>query len=206
MVFFDPHLQSTYFGTAFRLPGSEISFRIVASQEGERRSPYMDALARAVLSVVHNEGRWSTKYSVICDLMNAVMYIYYFHDFEEVYVLDLKEELKKGRRRFPLRDLFSEKWQERVWAGQFGSNERSEEGRINRLGYDLLGLELFDEAVSVFKKNTERFPESWNVWDSLAEAYLRKGDMRQAIEYYKKSIEINPENDHGRQMLKEIEK
>lgn len=72
-------------------------------------------LARAILSNVHNEGRYSTKYSVICDLTRKIMYIYYFHDFEEVYVLDLKEELKKGRRRFPLKDLFSEKFQEKVW-------------------------------------------------------------------------------------------
>jgi hypothetical protein len=72
-------------------------------------------LARAILSNVHNEGKFSTKYSVICDLTRAVMYIYYFHDFEEVVVLDLKEELKKGRRKFPLKDLFSEKFQEIVW-------------------------------------------------------------------------------------------
>ena len=133
-------------------------YRIATNMLNE--NPRNFDLARAILSVVHNEGRWSTKYSVICDLTNAVMYIYYFHDFEEVYVLDLKEELKNGRRRFPLRDLFSEKWQEKVWVGQFESDERSEEGRINRLGYDLLGLEFFDEAISVFKKNTERFPES----------------------------------------------
>lgn len=59
--------------------------------------------------------RLISKYSVICDLTQQIMYIYYFHDFEEVYVLDLKEELKKGKRRFPLKDLFSEKFQEIVW-------------------------------------------------------------------------------------------
>lgn len=162
-------------------------------------------LARAILSNTHNEGRFSTKYSVICDLTNKIMYIYYFHDFEEVYVLDLEEELRLGKRSFPLRDLFSEKFQEKVWTMVFGDGEQSKEVQINQLGYSLLNLELLDEAISVFKLNTERYPDSWNTWDSLAEAYYRKGDKELAIKYYKKSIELNPGNEHGKQMLREIE-
>ena len=88
-------------------------YRIATEMLSERERNY--ALARAILSNVHNEGRYSTKYSVICDLTHAVMTIYYFHDFEEAVILDLKKELKKGRRRFPLKELFSEKWQELVW-------------------------------------------------------------------------------------------
>lgn len=84
-------------------------------QENERSFD----LARAILSNVHNEGRYSTKYSVICDLTQKIMYIYYFHDFEEVVVFNLEEELKKGSRRLPLRDLFSEKWQELAWTAQY---------------------------------------------------------------------------------------
>ena len=58
-------------------------------------------LARAVLSNTHTEGQNATKYSVICDLTNQIMYIYYFHDFEEVYVLDLEEEIEAGSAQVP---------------------------------------------------------------------------------------------------------
>lgn len=161
-------------------------------------------LARAILSTTHNEGLWSTKYSVICDLTHKIMYIYYFHDFEEVYVLDLEEELKKGKRRFPLKDLFSEKYQEKIWTMTYKNREQNEEVLINYLGYNLLQLELFDEAISVLKVNTKRHPDSWNSWDSLAEAYYRKGDMESAIKHYQKSIALNPENENAKEKLKEI--
>jgi Tfp pilus assembly protein PilF len=49
--------------------------------------------------------------------------------------------------------------------------------------------------------NVEEFPESWNVYDSLAEAYLKIGDKQKAKENYKKSVELNPENTNGIQML-----
>ena len=162
-------------------------------------------LARAILSNVHNEWRWATKYSVICDLTDAIMYIYYFHDFEEVYVLDLKEELKQGERMFPLKDLFSEKFMDIVWTDNYEEEERNEEAEINQAGYGLLNLGLVDEAISVLTRNTERYPDSWNTWDSLAEAYYRKGDQETAIVYYRKSIELNPGNENAKRMLKEIE-
>jgi tetratricopeptide (TPR) repeat protein len=178
-------------------------YRITTNMLTENE-PGLD-LARSILSNVHSEWRGGTKYSVICDLTNAIMYVYYFHDFEEVYVLDLNEELKQGRRRFPLKDLFSEKFMEILWTANYAKQERSEEAEINQAGYDLLSLGLVEEAVSVFTRNTERYPESWNTWDSLAEAYYVKGDNQSAITYYRKSVELNPLNENGKRMLKEIE-
>jgi tetratricopeptide (TPR) repeat protein len=162
-------------------------------------------LARAILSNTHNEGQNATKYSVICDLTSKIMYIYYFHDFEEVCVLDLKEELRLGRRRFPLKDLFSEKWQERVWTDAYGPREPDEEAEINQLGYRLLGLDLVEEAIRVFTANAERYPDSYNTWDSLGEAYYVKGDRKTAVECYRKSVELNPGNENGKRMLRELE-
>jgi len=162
-------------------------------------------LARAILSNTHNEGQNATKYSVICDLTNQIMYIYYFHDFEEVYILDLEEELKLGRRSLLLKDLFSEKWQEEVWTAEYGPKEPDEEAEINRLGYALLGHDLVDAAVQAFTVNTERYPDSWNTWDSLGEAYYVKGDRQKAAQYYEKSMELNPDNINGKKMLEELE-
>jgi CubicO group peptidase (beta-lactamase class C family) len=80
-----------------------------------------------------------------------------------------------------------------------------DEARINQLGYDLLRVKKIDEAIAVFRLNTEDFPASANTWDSLGEAYMVKGDKKLAIEYYKKSLELNPENKAAAENIKKLE-
>lgn len=79
------------------------------------------------------------------------------------------------------------------------------EDEINELGYRL----LYDQkdvptAIEVFKLNAERFPQSFNVWDSLGEVYYRSGNREEAIRNYEKSLQINPKNEGGQRMLKKI--
>jgi tetratricopeptide (TPR) repeat protein len=79
-----------------------------------------------------------------------------------------------------------------------------EERSMNGLGYRLLGQGKVDAAIEVFKINTVVFPESWNVWDSLGEGYMTRGDKDLAIKNYEKSLELNPQNDNGREILKRL--
>jgi pentatricopeptide repeat protein len=78
------------------------------------------------------------------------------------------------------------------------------EADINQLGYRFMNQELMPEAIAVFKLNVEFFPESWNVYDSLAEACVKSGDTDKAIKLYNKSLELNPDNENGKQMLARI--
>lgn len=81
------------------------------------------------------------------------------------------------------------------------------EGQFNRAGYNLLGSNRLQEALFVFQMNTELFPKSANTWDSLGEAYWRAGQRDQAIQYYNKAIELDPEGgvgDNARKMLARI--
>ena len=78
------------------------------------------------------------------------------------------------------------------------------ESQINRLGYWLLAKKRIKEAVEVFKINVEDYPSSWNVYDSLGEAYMLSGDRELAIRNYEKSIELNPNNTDGIRMLKRL--
>ena len=64
---------------------------------------------------------------------------------------------------------------------------------------------LVDEAIRVFTANTERYPDSYNTWDSLGEAYYVKGEKKMAVECYRKSVELNPDNENGKRMLRELE-
>lgn len=71
------------------------------------------------------------------------------------------------------------------------------EGDFNRLGYKFLREKKIDDAIGILKINAALFPESDNVYDSLADAYLISGDSLQAYENYKKSFDLNPNNEHA---------
>ncbi len=60
---------------------------------------------------------------------------------------------------------------------------------VNNLGYALLQAGKAAEALTVFQWNIEAFPLSANAYDSLAEAYLRRGDIENAVKYYTKTLE-----------------
>ena len=62
---------------------------------------------RRILMAVHQEADSPTLYSNIYDLKRRVVYLYHFHNFENVVVLDLAEELKKGKRELDLPVLVS---------------------------------------------------------------------------------------------------
>lgn len=78
------------------------------------------------------------------------------------------------------------------------------EGTINQTGYGLMGSKKIGEAILVFQKNVELHPGSWNVYDSLGEAYLANGDKELAVKNYRKSVELNPANENGVAALKKL--
>lgn len=79
------------------------------------------------------------------------------------------------------------------------------ENELNRLGYELMNGHQMEAARAVFTLNTEFYPNGFNTWDSLAEFYMKTGDKPKAIEYYKKSIALNPNNENGKKMLDNLE-
>jgi cytochrome c-type biogenesis protein CcmH/NrfG len=69
-----------------------------------------------------------------------------------------------------------------------------------------MGKGKTEEAIEVFKLNVELHPDSFNVYDSLGEAYMNSGDIKNAVNNYKKSLELNPDNANAKEMLKKLEK
>lgn len=78
------------------------------------------------------------------------------------------------------------------------------ERQLNQLGYHYLGEGKTDVAMTVFKINVDAFPNSSNVYDSYGEALLKSGDKENAIENYKKSVELNPGNTGGIKVLNDL--
>ncbi|MBN2017411.1 MAG: serine hydrolase [Candidatus Cloacimonetes bacterium] len=77
--------------------------------------------------------------------------------------------------------------------------------QLNNLGYYYLNNQKFEEAKVVLNLNIEMFPSDANVYDSYGEALMLNGEYELAIKNYKKSIELDPNNENGKQMLKYIE-
>jgi uncharacterized protein len=68
------------------------------------------------------------------------------------------------------------------------------ENLINQMGYRFLNDNKPEEAIAVFKTNVERYPNSANVYDSLAEAYERGGRLELAEPLYDKARILGQQN------------
>jgi len=78
------------------------------------------------------------------------------------------------------------------------------EDDLNEWGYTLMRNEELEKALEVFKLNIILYPESFNVYDSYGEILLKLERKDEAILMYEKSIELNPENENGKEMLQKI--
>ncbi|HTA22624.1 MAG TPA: alpha/beta hydrolase-fold protein [Terriglobales bacterium] len=66
----------------------------------------------------------------------------------------------------------------------------SAERDINSLGYNLLGNKKIDEALAAFRRNVELYPQSANVYDSLADGFEAAGKPDLAVQNVEKAVEI----------------
>lgn len=78
------------------------------------------------------------------------------------------------------------------------------EDELNELGYRLVEGKKVADAIEVFRLNVEAYPNSANVYDSLAEAYAVAGKVPLAIENYEKSLQLNPKNESARTALQKL--
>lgn len=76
-------------------------------------------------------------------------------------------------------------------------------GELNRLGYGLLRKGRVQDAVALWEVNAEQYPDDWNVHDSLGDGYAASGPAfaGQAIASFERSLALNPDNAHAREMI-----
>ena len=78
------------------------------------------------------------------------------------------------------------------------------ESQLNGFGYQLLQVGKIDQAIAILKLNVESYPGSANVYDSLGEAYMVKGNKEEAIMNYEKSLKLNPKNKNAEDNIKKL--
>jgi tetratricopeptide (TPR) repeat protein len=74
----------------------------------------------------------------------------------------------------------------------------------NDQGYVLMQNGDLERAHRVFTLNTMLFPTSFNVWDSLGECSFNMKKLDLSLQYYQKSLELNPDNKNAKQMIERV--
>jgi len=197
-------------------------------------------LIRRVLSATSAQFYFiATDYSAICDLVKKKIYLYYFHNFEEVVVFDLKNELAKGGTSYTFQELFKIKPYSFVTHRNIGVNwgdqrlkqvideqgieegikelQRMKDAKrtyekyiiqewvIKSVGIQYLEEKKYDKAIEVFKLNVQEYPESATVYSDLAEAYMKTNDKGNALQYFKKALEKDPDNEDLKLIIERLE-
>jgi predicted alpha/beta superfamily hydrolase len=124
-----------------------------------------------------NRGR---HFSVISEaLSRGLKYVYSEESIYELMIKHINEknvqlaidQYKKLKQTFPKKYNFHE-------------------DELNNLGYFLLKMKRFDDAIEIFKLNIEAYPTSANTYDSMADAYMEIGNKEMTIKYANKTLEV----------------
>ena len=76
-----------------------------------------------------------------------------------------------------------------IWAGRYVAEE----------------MDDLDNAILLLQTASTSFPDSWEIYDAMGETYIEKGDNAHAIQSFKKSVELNPQDAKAIEMLKKLE-
>jgi len=77
---------------------------------------------------------------------------------------------------------------------------------VNLLGYDRLQAGDKEDAIELFKLNTEAYPTSANAQDSLSDGYLAAGQKELALAAEEKCIQLLPGDKNNAQFKAQLEK
>jgi tetratricopeptide (TPR) repeat protein len=116
--------------------------------------------------------------------------------------MTLEEELAEQYRMNgiePALDHYADLKQKYYGRGPYDFGENT----LNNFGYEVLKNDAAG-SIQVFRLNAEQFPQSGNVWDSLAEAYMKSGDLKKAEDYYQKALTRDAADQNAKDMLNKI--
>ncbi|UCF71250.1 MAG: tetratricopeptide repeat protein [candidate division WOR-3 bacterium] len=80
-----------------------------------------------------------------------------------------------------------------------------DESLLNEMGYRLLDAGKITDAIALLSIVAAVYPDSWNAFDSLGEAYMKAGDAEAAKMCYRRSLRLNPANQNAVDVLLELD-
>jgi len=116
--------------------------------------------------------------------------------------MTLEEELAEQYRMKgvdAVLDYYADLKQKYYGRGPYDFGENS----LNNFGYEVMKTNPA-AAVEIFRLNAAQFPQSGNVWDSLAEAYMKSGNVKKAEEYYQRALARDATDQNAKDMLAKL--
>lgn len=81
---------------------------------------------------------------------------------------------------------------------------RPNESELNSWAYRMMSGNELQNAFEIFRLNVFLFPNSSNAYDSYGEVLLKMGNKEEAFAMYRRSIELNPDNENGKNVLNQL--
>jgi predicted alpha/beta superfamily hydrolase len=78
------------------------------------------------------------------------------------------------------------------------------ENLVNQIGYLYLQAGETDKAMAHFALNIKNYPNSSNVYDSMGDAYLAKGEKAKAKEEFQRALRVDPLNAGSKEKLEKL--
>ncbi|WP_276978677.1 S41 family peptidase [Flavobacterium filum] len=78
------------------------------------------------------------------------------------------------------------------------------ETELTLYGYSFLWENNLIDAIPIFGLVISEFPNSANAYDSMGEAYLQAKDSTKALQFYEKSLLMNPDNFYAEDVIQKI--
>lgn len=78
------------------------------------------------------------------------------------------------------------------------------EVEVNAWGYKLMRAGDTKSSIAILRLNAELHADSWNAFDSLGEAYAQAGNKPMAVDLFRKSLAMNPNNTNAVDWLKQL--
>ena len=72
------------------------------------------------------------------------------------------------------------------------------------LGENLVSFKRYDDARIIVENNVQEFPDKYLNTLSMANIYLNLNKREEAIKFYKKTLELNPDIEEAKNRLKEL--
>ncbi len=152
-------------------------------------------LIRRILSATSAQFYFiATDYSAICDLVKKKIYLYYFHNYEEVVVFDLKTELAKGGTSYSFQELFNVQPYSflihRNIGVQWGDQKLKQ--AIDEKGIEE-GIKELQRMKDATRSYNKYIIQEW-VIKSVGLLYMGENRIDEAIEVFRLNVQENPDS------------
>lgn len=184
----------------------------------------VENVRKALVSSHQNDNHIKTVYSYICDLKKGDIYIYNWHNFNDVVKFNLTEQIKKGYTEYYLYNLFkpNSEYKSFIENGVYESinygyrennttvalmfyNAYKEKypsvfkidvnpDDLYKLANQLVSEKKDNDALVFLKRNIEEFPNHIESLITIARIYSSQNENYKSIRYYAEALDFDKNN------------